>query len=349
VKKIWKYTIPPLLIVLAGAVVTYRITTDAKTAESRRSTSPLVKVEKPTRELIKIQLQFNGDVLPIRQAGIFSKVSGNLEHLYTDMGVVVRANQLLATIDSAELYQQVLQTKATYQNTRLTFDRIKQLIEKSLASKQDLDNADAAMKVAQANFEAASTRLSYARIGAPFSGIIVRRFLDQGALVTANSSTLFTLMNLDNVKIIVNIPEKDVPSVYQIHTAQVHFDALPEKEFTGRVTRFSNAIDLSTRTMAIQIEIANPSHIIKPGMFAIVQMTFEEHRNSITVPTDALLKDELGQYLFALTEKKVKRIRVKTGVEQAERTEIISGLTGDETIITVGQQSVKDGGQATVQ
>jgi membrane fusion protein (multidrug efflux system) len=223
------------------------------------------------------------------------------------------------------------------------------LIEKSLASKQDLDNADAAMKVAQANFDAASTRLSYSRIVAPFDGIIIKRYLDPGALVTANNATLFTLMNLDNVKIVVNVPEKDVPFVYQIRTALVTLDALPNKEFKGKVTRFSEAIDLSTRTMAIQIEIANPSHIIKPGMFATIQMTVAEHQNAITVPTNALLKDEIGQYVFTLDDKKVKRMRVQAGVEQVERTEIISGLTGDETIITVGQQFVKDGGQVTVQ
>jgi RND family efflux transporter MFP subunit len=348
-KNIWKYSIPPFLILLAGVVIVYRITSDAKTAESRRLTAPLVKVEKPFHESVKILLRFNGDVMPVRQAGIFSKVGGNLERIYADMGFIVQSNQLLATIDSAELYQQYQQTLATYQNARMTFDRVKQLIEKSLASEQDLDNADATMKVAKANFDAASTRLSYSRIVAPFGGIITKRFLDPGALVTANNSTLFILMNLDSVKIIVNVPEKDVPFVYQIRTALVTLDALPDKEFNGRVTRFSEAIDLSTRTMAIQIEIANRSHIIKPGMFATIQMTLAEHQNAITVPTNALLKDEIGQYIYALDEKKVKRIRVQTGVEQVERTEIISGLTGDETIITVGQQFVKDGGQVTVQ
>jgi len=349
VKKIWKYSIPPFIILLAGAVVVYRIASNAKTADSRRLAAPLVKIEKPLRELIKMQLQFNGDVMPVRQAGIFSKVSGNLERIYVDMGFVVRANQLLATIDSAELFQQYLQTKATYQNAQITFDRIKQLIEKGLASKQDLDNADAAMKVAQANFDVASTRLSYSRIIAPFDGVIIRRFLDPGALVTANNATLFTLMNLDSVKIIVNVSEKDVPFVYQIRTARVTLDALPDKEFNGKVTRFSEAIDLSTRTMAIQIEIANRSHIIKPGMFATIQMTIAEHQSAITVPTNALLKDEIGQYLFVLEEKKVKRVRVQIGIEQVERTEIISGLTGNENIITLGQQFVKDGGQVTVQ
>jgi len=349
VNKYWKYGIPPLIILLVAAVVIYRITTDAKTAESRRMAVPLVKVEKPSRELVKTQLQFNGDVMAIRQAGIFSKVSGNLERIYTDMGSTVRAGQLLATIDSTELYQQYQQTNATYQNARLMYDRIRQLIEKNLSSKQDLDNADAAMKVARANFEAAATRLSYARIVAPFSGIITKRFLDPGALVNANNATLFILMNLDRVKIIVSVPENDIQSVYQVRRAQVTFDAMPGKIFVGKVARFSDALNLSTRTMDIQIEIENSSHTIKPGMFAAVQMTVAEHNNAITIPTNALLKDDSGQYVFVLNENKAKSLRVRTGTELVERTEILSGLTGEEHVIVVGQQFVKEGGPVLVQ
>jgi membrane fusion protein, multidrug efflux system len=129
----------------------------------------------------------------------------------------------------------------------------------------------------------------------------------------------------------------------------VTFDALPGKVFQGKVTRFSDALDLTTRTMAIQIEIDNSAHIIKPGMFATVQMTIAERKDAITIPTNAILKDDSGQYIFALDESKAKRIRVKTGAELLERTEILSGLTGNETIVTVGQQFVKDSGQVNIQ
>jgi membrane fusion protein, multidrug efflux system len=349
VKKIWIYVALIVIILVIGIIVALRVSSASKSAEARRQMTPLVKVEQPVRELVKSQLQFNGDVLAIRQAGIFSKVAGNLERIYADMGSNVYAGQLLATIDSTEYYQQYQQTNATYQNARMTFERVQQLIEKGLSSKQELDNAEAAMKVARANFEAAATRLSYARIVAPFSGIITKRFLDPGALVNANNATLFNLMNLDRVKIIVNVPESDVQSVYLVRTAQVTFDALPDKVFQGKVTRFSDALDLTTRTMDIQIEIENASHKIKPGMFATVQMTVAERPDAITVPTNALLKDDAGQYVFALDDGHAKRIRVKAGAELLERTEILSGLTGKETVITVGQQFVRDSGQVSIQ
>jgi len=93
----------------------------------------------------------------------------------------------------------------------------------------------------------------------------------------------------------------------------------------------------------------NAEHIIKPGMFASVQMTIAENKDAITVPTNAILKDDSGQYIFTLDESKAKRTRVKTGIELLERTEILSGLTEDEIIITVGQQFVKDGEQVVIQ
>ncbi|MBN1397312.1 MAG: efflux RND transporter periplasmic adaptor subunit [Bacteroidetes bacterium] len=346
-KKIRIYGI--IAVIIAAVFFALRLSDSSDSSEARRRMTPLVKVEKPGRELVKTQLQFNGDALAIRQAGIFSKVAGNLERIYADMGSRVYAGQLLATIDSTELYQQYQQTNATYQNNRISYERTMQLIEKGLSSKQELDNAEAAMKVALAGFEAAATRLSYARIVAPFTGIITKRFLDPGALVTANNATLFTLMNLDRVKIIVNVSEKDVPSVYRVNTAQATFDALPKKIFYGKVTRFSDALDLTTRTMAVQIEIENADHVIKPGMFATVQMTVAEKKNAVTVPTNALLKDNDGQYVFILNGDKAKQIRIKAGTELAERTEIISGLTGDEYVIVVGQQYVKDESAVNVQ
>jgi len=348
VNKIWIYGIIVVIVLAAGLFFAIHISDASKSAEARRKMIPLVKVEKPAMESVKTQLQFNGDVLAIRQAGIFSKVPGNLERIYADMGLKVYTGQLLATIDSTELYQQYQQANATYQNTRIIYERVQLLIEKNLSSKQELDNADATMKVARANFEAAATRLSYARIVAPFSGIITKRFLDPGALVTANSATLFTLMNLDRVKVIVNVPEGNIQSVYQVRTAQVTLVAVPGKVFQGIVTRFSDALDLTTRTMAIQIEIDNSDHIIKPGMFASVQMTIAERKDAVTVPTNAILKDDSGQYIFALDESRAKRIRVKTGMELLERTEILSGLTGNEAIITVGQQFVRDSGQVNI-
>jgi RND family efflux transporter MFP subunit len=348
-KRSKKYIIPAVIVAAVVVFVLYKIFSTANASDARRQFAPLVKVEKIVLENVHVKSELNGDALPIRQASIFSKVSGNLEQNYVDMGSLVRTDQLLATIDSTELYQQYQQANATYTNARLTFTRVQQLQEKNLASQQDVDNAEATMLVAKANFDAAATKLGYARITAPFSGYITKRFLDPGALVNATNSTLFSLMNLDSIRIIVNVPEKDVPYIYHIRTARVTFDALPGKEFVGVVSLISQSVDLSTRTMAVQINVPNSTHLIKPGMFATIELIEAEHANAITVPTNALLKSADGMYLFVVDGKNAKRIKVEIGIEQNSRTEILSGLNGNETAITVGQQFVKDGNPVTIQ
>ena len=205
------------------------------------------------------------------------------------------------------------------------------------------------MKVAKANYELASTKLSYARISAPFAGYITKRYLDPGALVNPGNTTLFTLMDLEEMKVIVNILEKDIPLIMIGKKCVVTVDAFPDKQFFGTVARYSQAVDLSTRTMAVEIDITNKDHTLKPGMFANVTLLVEEHTNAITLPTQAVLKDDSGNFVFIATNDTAKRIPVTIGVEQDSRTEILKGLTGLENIITTGQQFVKPNGSISIQ
>jgi len=343
-KKYRTYLVVIVIVVVLGGVVTIKILMGNAAADTRRQNIPLVKVEQPLRQTIAYQLNFNGDVVAIQQADIFSKVTGNLERIYTDMGNSVKRDQLLAVIDSTELYQQVQQTEATYYNARISYTRNKKLFEQKLVAKQDLDNAEAQMKVALANYETAKTRLSYARITAPFSGVITKRFLDEGALVATSNATLYTLMDLDSVKVIVNVLEKDVPQISKGKTAKIVVDAFPGKEYEGVITRLSQAIDLSTRTMAIEVGVPNKEHNLKPGMYATVTLTISEHQNAVTVPTEAVLNDNNGTFVYALQNNAAKRIPVQLGIERNSRTEILAGLSGDERVIVVGQQLVRDGG-----
>jgi RND family efflux transporter MFP subunit len=348
-RKYLKYIIPGVIILAVVSIVAYKIVASNPAADTRRQNVPLVKLEKPLRETVAYRLQLTGDVVPLQQANIFSKVNGNLERVYVNMGAYVRRDQLLALIDSTELQQQVQQTAATFYNARMTYQRTKQLLDQNLLAKQDLDNAEALMKVAEANYESAKTRLGYARVTAPFSGYITKRYLDPGAVVTPNSATLFMLMDLDSVKVVINVLEKDIPLITIGKRAVVVVDAFPGKEYYGIVARHSQAIDLSTRTMEVEIDVPNKGNLLKPGMFATVTLIVAEHPNAITVPTVAVLRDDNGMYVYVVENNTARRIRVKMGTEQRNQTEILSGLTGDESIITTGQQFVKDGGSVSVQ
>jgi membrane fusion protein, multidrug efflux system len=336
------------VVVLAGLFI-WRIASGDPSADVRRQNVPVVKTEHPLRQTVMYTLLYTADVVAIQQAGIYPKVSGTLDHVYADMGSPVRRGQMLALIDTTELYQTRQQAAATAQNARLTYRRTKDLFDQKLVAAQDLENAEAAMKVADATLDVATTRLDYARITAPFSGTITRKFLDPGAVVSALSSTLFTLMDLDKMKIIINVLEQDIPHVTMGLGATVTVDAFPGKTFTGSVSKFSQAVDLATRTMAVEVDIPNPDHLLRPGMFATVTLTVGKRDDALTLPTQAFLKDDQGLYVFVARSDTARRVAIKPGSEQSSRTEILSGLTGSEDVITTGQQFVRNGGAVAVQ
>jgi multidrug efflux system membrane fusion protein len=337
------------VVVIVLGIGVYRWAFAAKPSDARRQLVPIVKVSSIQRQDLPIRLQLNADVVAIRQATLIAKVGGTLERNTVDMGSFVRSGQVLAVIDSTELYQTYQQTRATYINTKLLYDRDKKMLERQLASQQDIDNAQATMLVAKANFDAAQTKLSYAKVVAPFAGCISKRYLDPGSLVTASVTSLFTLTALDSVLININIPEKDVPAIYQVKKAVITIDALPGQSFEGIIAHFSNTLDVSTRTMAVQINVPNRSHIIKPGMFATVSMVESIHPQVLTLPSEVLLKDTDGMYVYILDGSNAKRVRIRVGTEVDSRTEILSGLTGTEKILTTGQQFATDGGAVLVQ
>ncbi|HTP80415.1 MAG TPA: efflux RND transporter periplasmic adaptor subunit [Bacteroidota bacterium] len=341
--------IPLVIGVLFVGGFVYRLTSNDAAREGRRANLPLVKVELPLREKVLATLKFSGDVVAGQQALIYSKVTGNLERELVNIGMYVQKNQLLASIDTTELYQTMQQNLASYENARVTYLRGKDLFDRSLLAKQDLDNLEAAMKVAKANYEVAQTHLSYARITAPFAGVITKRYLDQGAVVTVNNTSLFMLMDIDLVKISINVQEKDVNAVHIGTPAILTVDAFPGKEFHGAVSRYGDALDLSTRTMPVELDIPNRDHLLKPGMFATVVLVVDTHPNSLTVATQAVMQDDTGSFVYCVHNKLARRQRVTLGVPGPLRTEILSGANDGDSVITIGQQLLKPGGGITVQ
>lgn len=335
--------------VILGLAVVLRILAGNAASDNRRQALPLVKVQTPVRESVTRTLQFTGDMVAIRQASIYSKVDGNLEKVYVDIGSSVSTGQLLALIDTTLLYQQYQSAAAAFENARANYLRTKELSEQNLVARQDIDNADAALKVSKSAYDLALTRLGYAWITAPFSGFITKRFLDPGALVKESSSQLFMLMDLSAMKVIVNVLEKDIPLIKEGRLARVSVDAYPGREFSGVVKRYAQAVDLATRTMEVEVDIPNGDRILKPGMFARVTLDVDVRPNAITVPTQSLLSDDSGNYVFIVVQDTARRIPVSVGVEQDGRTEILKGLLGTESVVTVGQQFVKDRGAVSIQ
>jgi membrane fusion protein, multidrug efflux system len=323
--------------------------------------APVVEEGKITRgEIVKSE-SFTGDILPIQQASVYTKVNGNIEAIYVDIGDKVKKGQILALIDTTIYSQNMRQAKANYmqalanfENEKITFERNQKLFEDKLIAKQDLDNAKTAMDVSSAQEESANaaysnaqTQLSYCRIIAPFSGFITKRYYDPGAYVTSSnnnqSSILFDLMNTDKLKSMVNIPEKDVPLLSTIKDIEVIPDALPGKVYHAVLKKISEAVDLDTRTMAVEIDIENPTQILKPGMFATITIILQKDENSLILPNEVVLNDEQGNYVYTINhDNTVSKKYVQVGIQQDNKDEILSGVDEKDRIVFVGQTLIKD-------
>jgi RND family efflux transporter MFP subunit len=346
-----KRTLTIIIIICLGllALAAYRISKTRTLAKGRKQSVPVVATELPQRITIFQSLHLTGDIMAIQEAQVFAKVYGNIEAEYVNMGDNVRKDQLLALIDTTELAQQYRQAYATYQNSRDNRDRAKALSQQNLISSQDVETAETALKIAEANYQAAQTHLDYAHVKAPFSGIITKRYFDQGAQVGTTNATLFDLADIEVVKVIVDILENEVPLVNIGTRAIITVDAYPDKQFEAAIARISEAVNPNTRTMPVEVDIPNKDHILKPGMFASVSLVISAKENVLTVPTQAVVRDTSGNVVYvAKNDFAVKKV-ITTGIEQNSRIEISSGLQDSDRVIVAGQQYIKDKSQIKIQ
>lgn len=219
-------------------------------------------------------------------------------------------------------------------------------------AKQEAAKADQA--VIQAQLERTEVLLRYARITAPFSGAVTKRWVDPGALVPAasassspRSSAIITLTDFSKVRVQMAVPETEIALVKNGLPARVTADAALGRGFDGRVTRFARALDEATKTMMAEIELPNPTGELRPGMFVSVRLALEQKADVLTVPAEALVVEKKRTFVFAVVQGKARKIEVKTGFNDGITVEILAGLHVDDSVITAGKQAVSDG-QAVV-
>lgn len=357
-KKIVIISIFAFVFLLFAVFVFFRIRDNLSAKDKRAPQSQSVEVTTPVLGSITRKLSFTGDILSVQQANIFSRVNGNIERIYVDIGDYVSKGKTLATIDRSTYQQTVKQTEAVFnqakaqvENNEVNYLRTKQLFDKGLSSQGDLDNAETVLKVSIAQMEAAGAgyqnariQIGYCNITAPFSGYITKRFLDAGALVSSGTSnSIFMLSDISNLKIMVNVLEKDISSLDYIKTANIRTDAYPDEVFPGKFKKISQAVDPGTRTMPAEISIDNKDKLLKPGMFARVEVVLEEHNDVLILPEQCVLKDDTGTFVYSVTDDltAVKKY-VEIGINSDNKTEIKSGIGDTEKIVSTGQELLKD-------
>jgi membrane fusion protein (multidrug efflux system) len=376
-------TLGVIIFFAVTALIVFRLSSGAKT-DTRKPRVITVATVAPFKQDLDIRLTYTADITPNQVVNLFSRVDGYIARVYVEKGDLVKANQLLIEIDHADYRHAVNQAKAnlaaararvaqqdaSVRNTTLTLNRMQALIRDQFVSQQDLDNAQVAYDTAAAALDSlraqvqqmevalaqAETNLAYSYIRAPFAGYVAERNLDLGSYVsgtTGGTSTMsrgiLTLHEIQTIRILIEVVEKDVPLIQVGQKVEVRAEAYPNRVFEGTVTRIVQALNRATRTMTIEIDLPNKDHVLKGGMFARVEVLVGTHRNAIQIPIDAVSRLEDSQYVYIVREGKAQRVPVEIGVRAESRVEITKGLNGSEQVIISGKDLVHDGAPVQTQ
>lgn len=194
------------------------------------------------------------------------------------------------------------------------------------------------------------TGLKYepAKVESPLGGIVGRIFLDKGADVLsrgqgpAGGVPLALIVDMEEMIVRLSLPETDVPYIQKSLKARVKVDAYQDEEFSGEVYKVSQVLDPVSRSLPIEILIPNPEHKLKSGMFARISIFTEKHPDVLTIVQDTLVKEDNLEYVYVVSDSIARKRRVKSGIYQDNRIEILEGLDEAQTVIVFGHQGLRD-------
>lgn len=298
------------------------------------------------------RLRLPGSVRALQVATLYAKVPGYLRSIAVDVGDRVEAGAALAEIESPEMLADLDKLRVEARLAKLDSDRLRkaQADAPDLVMQQTVDEARAAAESAGASLQRVETLLDYARITAPFSGIVTERFVDPGAFIpaatassAARNAAVLTLMDFRRVRVDVAVPEPDVSALHEQQVARVTASGLAGRSFDGVVTRFAYALADDTRTMAAEIWLDNPDLALRPGMMVDVEIALETKQGATLLPAEALVSEKGHPFVMAVRDGRAQRLPVRIGIDDGLSVEIVEGLAPGETVVVAGREGLRDG------
>lgn len=266
------------------------------------------------------------------------------------------------------------QAQSRFDNAKLHRERVEALFKRQVISKKEADIAEMDYTVAEAQLAASQQNLKLVREGArqevregsraklkemeallaqeqirlqntliiaPFQGEIIRKYIDAGALASP-STPIVNLVHTMTLKIVANVLEKDIPLLKPAMKAKIQTEAYPGKVFEGKVARINTGLDLNTRTLQAEIEIPNWSRLLKPGMFARIEVVLLEKPEVLAIPSNAVMENQGEKFVYLLEGNKAARRPIVTGIEQDRFMEVREGLKEGDQVIVRGQEGIRE-------
>lgn len=322
-------------------------------AETSQLAVTTVSVVTPKQTAPAQEIILPGNVQPFISSPIYARTNGYLKNWYVDIGAQVKAGQLLAVIDAPEVDQQLAQSisnlntaKANLALAEITRNRYQNLIKTNAVAQQDVDNAvgsynanQAIVEADEANVKELQALQSFEKIYAPFDGVVTARNTDIGDLINSGSTggvktDLFHIAQPGTLRVYVNVPEEYSQGVKVGMTANLALAEFPGRTFEGKLVRTADAINVTTRTLLIEVDVANPAGTLLTGSYAEVHLKVPTPASTYLLPVNTLLFRTEGLRVGVVKEGKVALATVTPGHDFGDQIEIVSGLkAGDQVII----------------
>ena len=349
----------PLIVALvfAGLLVSGIRSRERDEAKLRSATDqmavPSVSVVIPKRAASTQEIILPGNLQPFISSPIYARTDGYLKKWYFDIGAHVKAGQLLAVIQTPEVDQQLAQARATLataqanlQLAAITLNRYEALLTKHAVSQQDVDNAvgtynanKAIVQADEASVQRYEALVSFEKLYAPFDGVITARNTDIGDLVNSGSSSapktdLFHISQTSILRVYVNVPEEYSQRVKPSETsADIVLAEFPGQKFRGRLVRTADAINMTTRTLLVEIDVANPTDTLLSGSYAEVHLKIPSNIPTYQVPVNTLIFRSSSLQVGVVKDGKVTITDVMPGHDLGQEIEIVAGLKADDQVV----------------
>ncbi len=357
-----------LVILLLSSFIPRRSVTKELAAEvAGEDAPPIVQVMTVKRAEAGGTLDLPGTIQPLHESAVYARVAGYVKNWHADIGKVVRTGDELAEIDAPELEQQVsqadhqlAQSRAALGLAKTDLDRWRTMIADSAVTREEFDQKQSAYDAANANTGAAAANYQrlvemqkFTKVRAPFAGVITARNVDIGSLIGASGATsapvaggdiagaqgpgsLFRIAQTDTVRTYISAPETQAMAMTPGLAARVSVQELPGRTFTGHIARTSRSIDVGSRTMLIEVDIANPGFVLLPGMFSNVEVTFPKSAAPLIIPASALVIRAAGTQVMVLDSaaQTIHMQQVQVGRDYGATIEILGGIGEGTTVVT---------------
>ena len=295
------------------------------------------------REPVTEALSLVGTITANEMVEIKAETEGIVQEINFKEGERVEKGRLLVKLDDSKLAAALAESEATLRLSQANFDRAKELFQNKLVSQQEFDQASSIHSVGVAAVDLKRRQLRDARVLAPFSGIVGARQISPGQVIT-RASTLTWLVDLDTVKVEVNVPERYLRQLQIGQALQFGVAAFPGEKFSGDVYFVSPQINEATRTALVKARIANAEQKLRGGMFAGLDLTLQVREAAIVIPEPAIMSSGDNFSVFVIDDKSAAQVRpIQVGLRLAGKVEVTSGLSAGEKVVVEGTQKLRPG------